>query len=418
MSASNTGLDTNSAKLPNGSSLHSPLMGNYARQAVQFSRGAGSWLYDDDNREYLDGLCGISVTNLGHAHPAITEAINTQAQKLLHTSNIFHIESQAMLADALCRLAKLDQAFFANSGAEANEAAIKLARLYAHENGNTDPLIITFEGSFHGRTLGMIAATAGDKIKAGFGPSLSGFLHLPFNDIDALERAFAEHDNIAAVLIEPVQGEGGINIADNAFIERVSQLCHTATNAAKPLLILDEIQTGNGRCGSYFAVDQFRAEGCSIEPDIITTAKALGNGLPIGACIARQDVASVFVPGKHGSTFGGNPFCTRVALEVTKQIEALSLDQQVTHYGNKLAEQFNTALAELPWFKEVRQKGLMIGIALNKPCSELVAAGLSKGVIINVTAEKVIRLLPPLIMNDDEAALLAEKVIELVSEFG
>lgn len=397
--------------------LQSALMANYARQPVSFVRGEGSWLFDSDGRKYLDGLCGISVTNLGHCHPAITEVIRNQSTTLLHTSNLFHIESQEELGAALCRLSGMDRAFFSNSGAEANEAAVKLARLYAHEHGQKNPLILSFEGSFHGRTLGMIAATAGDKVKTGFDPLLPGFLHLPFNDTQALQKAFAEHDNIAAVMLEPVQGEGGIHLASQAFIDKVAELSQQYSREHKILLIADEVQSGNGRCGSYFAMGQMQANGLKVKPDIVTTAKALGNGLPIGACMARAEIAEFFVPGKHGSTFGGNPFCSRVALEVTRQIESASLDARALQLGKKLTANFKNSLGDLPWVQEIRSQGLMIGIALTTPCPELVAQALADDLVINVTAGNVIRLLPPLVMSDAECDLLCEKVITLVKTY-
>ncbi len=396
----------------------SALMGNYARQPVSFVRGNSCWLHDADGRAYLDGLCGISVTNLGHSHPAVTQAISEQAAALLHTSNIFHIENQSLLAAKLCALSGLDKAFFANSGAEANEAAVKLARLYAQSQGVAEPLIITFYGSFHGRTLGMIAATAGDKIKEGFEPTLPGFLHLPLNDKEALQAAFAKHDNIAGILVEPVQGEGGINLTSIEFLDLAQTLCQNHYNSHRPLLILDEVQSGNGRCGNYFAIETLQKMGCSAKADILTTAKALGNGVPIGACMASEEVAEVFVPGKHGSTFGGNPFATRVALEVVQQIESKKLADKASATGEALRKAFKTRLGDLPWVSDIRGLGLMIGIELNKPCGELVSRGLKKGVVVNVTAGNVLRLLPPLVMSQEETDLLIEKIVELVIEFG
>ena len=396
----------------------SALMGNYARQNVSFVRGNGCWLHDDEGRSYLDGLCGISVTNLGHSHPAITKVISEQASRLLHTSNIFHIENQSLLADKLCALSGLDKAFFANSGAEANEAAVKLARLFAQGQGVKNPLIVTFHGSFHGRTLGMIAATAGDKMKEGFEPTLPGFLHLPLNDVQALQEAFERHNNIAGIMVEPVQGEGGINPASAEFLNAAQSLCQSHYDTHRPLMILDEVQSGNGRCGSYFAIETLQKNGCTAKADIITTAKALGNGIPIGACIASQEVAEVFVPGKHGSTFGGNPFATRVALEVIEQIESNKLAAKAAETGETLRKAFAHRLGDLPWVTDIRGLGLMMGIELSKPCTELVSKGLRKGVVVNVTSGNVLRLLPPLVMSSEETDLLIEKIAELVSEFG
>lgn len=420
---------------------------NYARQPISFVKGDGSWLYDAQGKAYLDGLCGISVTSLGHNHPAVTAAIQDQASKLLHTSNLFHIEWQEKLASALAAQSDLennvhngldktaansprdnsprdnspsdnsqDRVFFANSGTEANEAAVKLARLYT-ANQVDNPLIVTFSGSFHGRTMAMIAATAGDKIKAGFEPILPGFLHLPFNDCAALEKAFAEHSNIIAVMLEPVQGEGGIHIADLEFLNSIEKLCKDKNRRHRALIIMDEIQSGNGRCGEFFAFSQFNKEGADINPDIVTTAKALGNGMPIGACIAKQEIAAVLVPGKHGSTFGGNPLCCRVGHTVVTQIVEHQLPQRATALGLKLVSRFNELLSHASGVKEIRQKGLMIGIQLDRDCGELVAKGLEAGVVLNVTSGSVVRLLPPLTMSDNDAEELAKKVSMIINTF-
>ncbi len=402
------------------------LMNNYARQAISFIKGDGCWLYDAEGKKYLDALCGISVTNLGHNHPAVTKAIQDQADTLLHTSNLFHIEWQEKLATALAEQSRLtedeqDGVFFANSGAEANEAAIKLARLYYHKNfaakTAADPLVISFTGSFHGRTMGMIAATAGDKIKEGFAPILPGFLHLPYNDIAALEQAFAEHQNIAAVILEPVQGEGGINIARTEFLNAIQKLCKTPARDNNVLVILDEVQSGNGRCGEYFAFQEFQKEGAEIQPDIVTTAKGLGNGLPIGACIAKREIAETFVPGKHGSTFGGNPLCCRAGLEVVNTIITQQLHNRAKVLGEKITTQISAVLGDNPAIKDVRHKGLMIGIELDRPCGELVAKALEAGIVINVTAGNVVRLLPPLVLSDEEADTICEKTSAVIQSF-
>ncbi|NNL57833.1 MAG: aminotransferase class III-fold pyridoxal phosphate-dependent enzyme, partial [Pseudomonadales bacterium] len=284
-------------------------MTTYNRLPVSFARGEGCWLFDQRGKRYLDALCGISVTNLGHTHPAVTETISRQANTLLHTSNLYQIDAQEQLAAQLCDTGTMQRVFFANSGAEANEAAIKLARLHAHNRGNQNPLIVTLQGSFHGRTLATIAATGNASIREGFGPDLPGFVHLPLNDLAAAEALFAGQDNIAAVLIEPVQGEGGIHIAAPAYLKQLQQLCHQHG----ALFMLDEIQTGNGRCGRYFAYQLYDGSEHELQPDVVTTAKGLGNGIPIGACLARGAAADVMAPGKHGSTFGGNPFACSVA---------------------------------------------------------------------------------------------------------
>jgi len=428
--ASNTngnGSDVNNSNVDksNGSSH---VMQNYKRQAVSFVKGDGCWLYDAQGNAYLDGLSGISVTNLGHNHPAITAAITEQASTLLHTSNLFPIEWQEKLASALAAQSNLDadspnggsaqdRVFFANSGAEANEAAIKLARLFSKPYNIANPMVVTFSGSFHGRTMGMIAATAGDAVKSGFEPILPGFLHLPFNDSEALENAFAQHPNIIAVMLEPVQGEGGIHLAKPEFINTIEKLCKDKNRSHPALIILDEIQSGNGRCGEYFAFAQFNRDGTNINPDIVTTAKALGNGLPIGVCIAKRPIADSFVPGKHGSTFGGNPLCCRVAHTVVTEIVENKLNLRATELGNQLLTQFSDLSTKTSGIKAIRQKGLMIGIELERDCGELVAKGLEAGIVINVTSGSVIRLLPPLIMSDSEAEQLVDKTSSIIKTF-
>lgn len=388
-------------------------MQTYKRLPVSFTQGNGCWLQDSNGKQYLDGLCGISVTNLGHHHSAVTATIQAQSQKLLHTSNLYHIEAQEQLAEQLCQAGNMQRVFFGNSGAEANEAAIKLARLHAHNHGNHQPLIITFGGSFHGRTLGTIAATGNDAIKAGFEPQLEGFMHLPFNDIDAATQAFAQHSNIAAVLIEPVQGEGGINIAEPAYLLALQNLCqqHNA------LFMLDEIQTGNGRCGRYFAYQLFDHSEFALKPDVITTAKALGNGIPIGACLACGDAATTMAPGKHGSTFGGNPFASAVASTVVKTIIEEKFDQRAAQLGQQFLKGFQSRLQGNAIVSDIRSCGLMIGIELSHACGELMLQGLQQGIIINVTAGNVVRLLPPLVMSNDEANTLLDKVTDLIEQF-
>lgn len=384
------------------------LMQTYNRLPVNFSHGEGCWLYDSAGKKYLDGLCGISVTNLGHNHPAVTRAIAEQSAKLLHTSNLYQIEAQQALAEKLCKLSGMEAVFFGNSGAEANEAAIKIAKLYGHHHNIDEPLILTFSGSFHGRTLGTIAATANDKIKAGFGPLTPGFKHLPFNDISAVQQAFVEHDNIVAVLVEPVQGEGGIHLANEEFLIALQVLCQQ--NEA--LFMLDEIQSGNARCGRYFAHQLIDA----LQPDVVTLAKALGNGIPIGACIARGEAAKTFAPGNHGSTFGGNPFACRVAHTVVEEIEQASLCSRAEHLSNVMGQQLNSALANFAALKEIRRCGLMIGIDLDIDLSNAMAKALDMGLVINVTAGSVIRLLPPLIMSDSEAEQLIDGVATLIKK--
>ncbi|MFB1001092.1 MAG: aspartate aminotransferase family protein, partial [Pseudomonadales bacterium] len=381
------------------------VMNTYQRLPVTFSHGEGVWLIDTDGKRYLDALCGISVTNLGHAHPAVSAAIKKQADLLLHTSNLYHITPQQQLAEKLCSIAAMDNVFFSNSGAEANEAAIKLARLHASHKGNSHPIIITMTGSFHGRTLATITATANDKIKAGFGPLPPGFVYGEYNNIDSAKQLFAEHgNNIAAVFVEPVQGEGGINVGDADYLLQLQQLCHNH----QALFMLDEVQSGNGRCGHYFAF-----QGLGLSPDVVTTAKGLGNGVPIGACLAKGAAAETLSPGTHGSTFGGNPLATAAALAVIDTIEKEQLCKRAAALGNSIRADFKKALANNPAVIDIRGSGLMIGIELNQPCGQLVTDALTAGLLINVTAGSTIRLLPPLTMTDENAATLVEKLTTL-----
>jgi len=385
------------------------VMNTYQRLPVTFSHGEGVWLIDTDGKRYLDALCGISVTNLGHAHPAVSAAIKKQADLLLHTSNLYHITPQQQLAEKLCSISAMDNVFFSNSGAEANEAAIKLARLHASHKGNSHPIIITMTGSFHGRTLATITATANDKIKAGFGPLPPGFVYGEYNNIDSAKQLFAEHgDNIAAVFVEPVQGEGGINVGDADYLLQLQELCHDH----QALFMLDEVQSGNGRCGHYFAF-----QGLGLSPDVVTTAKGLGNGVPIGACLARGAAAETLSPGTHGSTFGGNPLATAAALAVIDTIEKEQLCKRAAALGNSIRADFKKALANNPAVIDIRGSGLMIGIELNQPCGQLVTDALTAGLLINVTAGSTIRLLPPLTMTDDNAATLVEKLTTLIQQF-
>ena len=385
------------------------VMNTYQRLPVTFSHGEGVWLIDTDGKRYLDALCGISVTNLGHAHPAVSAAIKKQADLLLHTSNLYHITPQQQLAEKLCSIAAMDNVFFSNSGAEANEAAIKLARLHASHKGNSHPIIITMTGSFHGRTLATITATANDKIKAGFGPLPPGFIYGEYNNIDSAKQLFAEHgNNIAAVFVEPVQGEGGINVGDADYLLQLQQLCHNH----QALFMLDEVQSGNGRCGHYFAF-----QGLGLSPDVVTTAKGLGNGVPIGACLAKGAAAETLSPGTHGSTFGGNPLATAAALAVIDTIEKEHLCKRAAALGNSIRNDFKKALATNPAVIDIRGSGLMIGIELNRPCGQLVNDGLTAGLLINVTAGSTIRLLPPLTMTDENAATLIEKLTTLIQQF-
>jgi acetylornithine aminotransferase len=369
------------------------LMTTYNRQPVSFERGEGVWLWDTQGEKYLDALSGIAVCGLGHAHPKVAETLCQQSKKLIHTSNVYGIPHQEKLAVALTQRAGMDRAFFGNSGAEANEAAIKLARLYGHNKGINDPTIIVMEGSFHGRTLATLSATGNRKIQAGFEPLVHGFVRAPYGDVAAVEHIAAHHRNVVAILVEPVQGEGGINIPSKDYLAQLRLIC----DQHGWLLMLDEIQTGMGRTGQWFAYQH----GTAI-PDVITVAKALGNGVPIGACLARGDAANLFKPGNHGSTFGGNPLACAVGLTVIETLESTQALQNAAAMGTRLAEGLREALADCATVKEIRNLGLMIGVELDRPCAELVGQALAAGLLINVTAERTIRLLPPLIIQAAE----------------
>ncbi len=384
------------------------IMPTYGRLPVCFERGEGVWLWDQDDERYLDALSGIAVCNLGHAHPAVHQAISEQSQKLLHTSNLYNIKAQQLLASKLCDKSGMDNVFFSNSGAEANEAAIKIARLYGHQKGIDKPCILSMEKSFHGRTMATLSATGNEKIQHGFTPLLDGFLHTPYNNIAAVTKALQENSNIVAILVEPVQGEGGVNIPADNYLNELRQLC----DQHDLLLMLDEIQTGIGRTGKFLAYQHN-----DIIPDVCTLAKALGNGVPIGACLAHGKAAELLTAGKHGSTFGGNPLACSAALAV---LEALDNNEIISQVEDK-AEQICTLLSDKLYYNNavtnIRHKGLMIGIELNIPCAELVKTAQQQGLLINVTAEKTIRLLPPLIINSEQIELLTDKLSAIIEEF-
>ena len=383
-------------------------MTTYSPMPVCFEQGEGAILRDDQGNEYLDALCGIAVCGLGHAHPAVTRAISHQAGQLLHTSNLYCIKRQQELADRLYRISGMDRVFFSNSGAEANEAAIKLARLYGHQKGIDAPQIVVAEGSFHGRTLATLSATGNAKIQAGFEPLVSGFIRVPYNDLAAIEALVDSHPNIVAVLIEPVQGEGGINMLDTDFLDRLRALC----DKQDWLLMLDEIQTGMARTGRWFAFQHSH-----MQPDVMSLAKGLGNGIPIGACLARGKAADVFKPGNHGSTFGGNPLSCAAAAAVIDSIEADQLVERAATLGEQLLHDFRQALAGVDGVTDIRGQGLMIGIELDRDCAELMQQALARGLLINVTAGRVIRLLPPLIISDSQAEQIVSTVSELITAF-
>jgi acetylornithine/N-succinyldiaminopimelate aminotransferase len=384
------------------------LMNTYARQPVTFVRGEGVWLWDDAGNRYLDALAGVAVNGLGHAHPVLTQAVCEQARNLIHSSNIYQVQRQEQLAERLCRLSGMDKVFFCNSGCEANEAAIKLARLYGHGKGIATPTIIVMEKSFHGRTMATLTATGSRKVQAGFEPLLTGFVRVPYNDIEAV-RQVAEHNHeVVAILVEPIEGEGGVRIPDAAYLGELRQVC----DAHGWLLMLDEVQTGVGRTGTWFAFQH-----TAIRPDVMTLAKGLGSGVPIGACVARGEAADVFKPGNHGSTFGGNPLACAAGLATLQVVENDNLLANVNRVGAALIAGFERELAGVAGIKAIRGLGMIIGIELDRPCAELVKLALAAHLLINVTADNVIRLVPPLIMNADEAAQLVGGLSPIIREF-
>lgn len=384
------------------------LITSYSPMPITFTHGKGVWLYDEHGKAYLDGLSGIAVCGLGHAHPDVTKTIQQQAAKLLHTSNAFHIKEQEQLAEKLTKMAGMEQIFFANSGAEANEAAIKLTRLFGHKKGIETPSIIVMERAFHGRTMATLTASGSRKVQAGFEPLVPGFIRAPFNDLDAIHTIAANREDVVAVMIEPIQGEGGIYSAEEGYLRELSKLCEQHDW----MLILDEIQTGNARTGKLFSYMHY-----GIQPDIVTTAKGLGNGLPIGACMMSKRAVDLFKPGNHGSTFGGNPLACATALTVLEVIERDKICEQVTKNSALLMDKLISALGEHPHVKAIRGKGFMIGIELDRPASDMRSIGLANGVVFNVTADTVVRLLPPLIINEDEIDELVKRLTMTIDQF-
>ena len=383
-------------------------MTTYNRLHVAFESGNGAWLTDTKGDRYLDALSGISVCSLGHANPAITAALSDQAQRLIHTSNLYRIPLQEQLADRLCEISGLDKVFFGNSGAEANEAAIKICRKYAHERGVGDPVIVVMDGSFHGRTIATLTATGNQKVKNGFGPLLDGFHHVRYGDSGSLRALTNLNINIVAVMLEPILGEGGIVIPPAGYLRDVAELCRENDW----LLVLDEIQTGMCRTGKWFG---FQHE--QIKPDVITLAKALGNGVPVGACIANDRTAAPMIAGSHGSTFGGNHLASRAGLAVIEFMETHDIPSRVTDLGHRMLEGFRAGLRDVAGIRDIRGRGLMMAIELEKDCTELPGLALERRLLINVTAGNVVRLLPPLIISDEEGEQIVEAVTGLIQNF-
>tara|TARA_R110002049_G_scaffold147342_1_gene310108 strand:- start:74768 stop:75931 length:1164 start_codon:yes stop_codon:yes gene_type:complete len=383
-------------------------MSTYARKDINFTKGEGVWLWEQNGEKYLDALSGIAVCGLGHAHPKIAEVICRQAGTLLHTSNIYRINAQEQLSERLCRISNMDRAFFCNSGAEANEAAIKLARLHGNQRNIETPTIIVCENSFHGRTMATLSATGNEKVHTGFEPLVAGFIRVPYDDSEAIAQICRNNASVCAILVEPIQGEGGIHIPEESYLQELRSIC----DQHDLLLMLDEVQTGNGRTGKWFACHHQQ-----ILPDVMTTAKGLGNGMPIGACLARGKAAELFGPGSHGSTFGGNPLACATALQVLTIIEDENLLSHAFEMGKLLVDTLKHEFSDHPLVKEVRGSGLMIGIELTTQCPDIVDIALKRKLLINVTAGNVIRLLPPLITSQAEIALIASILSECIKDF-
>ena len=386
----------------------SHVMNTYARLPVTFSHGKGCRVTDTEGKEYLDALSGIAVSTLGHAHPALVAAISSQAGRLLHTSNLYRVREQEVLADKLCEISGMQEVFFGNSGAEANEAAIKLARYFGHKKGIELPTIIVMEKSFHGRTMATLSATGNRKVQAGFEPLVAGFVRVPFGDLEAIKAVATHHKNIVAVMLEVIQGEGGIHLADPSYYQGVREVC----SANDWLMICDEVQCGMGRTGKWFGFQQ-----AGVMPDIATLAKGLGSGVPIGACMTSGKAVGLFGPGNHGSTFGGNPLVSVAGLTTIDVIEKDGLLANAKNVGALIRQGMAEALAGVAGLVEIRGHGLMIGIELDRPCGELVTKGLDAGLLINVTGEKIVRLLPPLIFSEADARELVERLAPLIKDF-
>ncbi|GLR64314.1 aspartate aminotransferase family protein [Marinospirillum insulare] len=384
---------------------NSALMHTYGRLPVAFAEGKGAWLTDTNGKTYLDAITGIAVCGLGHAHPAVTQAICEQASRLVHTSNLYQIPMQEAAATKLSQLSGMDNIFFCNSGAEANEGAIKLARLHGRKKGLDIPHVLVMENAFHGRTLATLTATGNRKVQAGFEPLVSGFVRSSYNDLEAVTNLVERRKDIAAILVEPVQGEGGLTPATDEFMNGLRALC----DKHDLLLMLDEVQTGNGRTGYFYAYQRY-----DWKPDVLTTAKGLGNGFPIGAVMAQGKAANLFQPGNHGSTYGGTPLGSATVLAVLETLEKEQLAKRAGELGDYLTKRFNEVFAETQGVKAVRARGLMMGIELDQPCAELVELALNEGLLINVTAGQVVRLLPPLTLTDEEADLLVSKLSQLI----
>ncbi len=386
----------------------SHLMNTYSRQPVTFSHGEGVWLWDIDGKRYLDALSGIAVNTLGHAHPKFTAALTSQISKLIHVSNVYQVREQELIADKLCELSGMQEVFMCNSGCEANEAAIKIARLYGNQRGVETPSIIVMEKAFHGRTLATLSATGNRKVQAGFEPLVKGFVRVPYDDLEAIRQVAAHTPNIVAVLVEPIKGEGGIRTPDISYLQGLRKIC----DENEWLLMLDEVQCGLGRTGKWFAFQHAR-----VLPDVMTLAKGLGSGVPVGACLTSGKAAGTFKPGNHGSTFGGNPLASTAAITTLNIIEQDKLLEHADKLGTWIKQQLHARFDGVKGIVAIRGQGLMLGIELDKPCAEIVGKALKKGLLINVTADNVIRLLPSLIFTEADALHLMDILCPLVTEY-
>ncbi len=385
-----------------------PVMPTYAPQPVAFERGQGAWLYDTEGRRYLDCLSGIAVNTLGHNHPKLVAAIADQASKIIHCSNLFEIPLRHRMAERLVELSGMTNVFFCNSGLEANEAAIKIARLYGHNRGIDLPEIVVYENAFHGRSLATLSATGNVKVQKGFEPLVPGFVRVPLNDMGALNRVAAERPNVVAVFMEAIQGEGGIQPARNEYLREVRELC----DRQGWLMMVDEVQCGTGRTGKWFA-----HQWAGIKPDVMPLAKGVSSGIPVGAVVAHGIASETFKPGNHGTTFGGNPLAMRAGLTTIEVMEEEGLLANATAMGNLIMDGMRKALAGHPGLVEVRGTGLMIGIQLDRPCSEIVTLALKAGLVLNVTADSVVRMLPPLILNAEQAELIVATLAPIIRDF-
>lgn len=385
-----------------------PLMNTYARLPVAFSHGEGPWLYDTDGRRYLDCLAGIAVNTLGHNHPKLVAALREQVARIIHSSNLFEVPLQTQLGAKLVELSGMSKVFFCNSGLEANEAALKIARKYGHERGIERPEVIVYEHAFHGRSIATLSATGNRKVQEGFEPLVEGFVRVPLNDVGALERAAAAHPGVVAVFLEAIQGEGGIQAARIEYLQAVRRLC----DQRGWLMMIDEVQCGTGRTGKWFA-----HQWADIVPDVMPLAKGLASGVPIGAVVARGAAAEVFQLGNHGSTFGGNPLAMRAGLVTIEVMEREGLLENAARIGKLISSGLSRALADTPGLVEVRGRGLMIGVALDRPCGALAQQALEAGLVLNVTAGSVVRLLPPLIFADEHAGLLVDTLAPIIRRF-